>query len=226
MEELTLLELFNGLKKRLTMIIAFMVVGGLLAFTVSQFFIQPKYEASSTLIIGKSEGYDDKDQNLQYNQVLLNQKLVSTYSEIIKSRAISDKVIKNLQLDFTREKYQEEVKVVNVKDTELISIIVRDNIPERAMDIANETAEIFQENIKPIMDINNVKILDEAVLPEKPVSPRVKINTILGILLGAFISMLIATFLEIFDTTLKSANEIQKKFNLPILGVIPKIKEK
>lgn len=94
------------------------------------------------------------------------------------------------------------------------------------MDIANETAEIFQDNIKSIMDIDNVKILDEAVLPEKPVSPNIKVNTILGVILGAFISILLATFLEIFDTTIKSADEIQKKFDLPILGVIPKIKEK
>ena len=135
-------------------------------------------------------------------------------------------VIKNLQLDFDIEKYQRKVEVEPVKDTELISVKVRDNIPQRAMDIANETAEIFQKDIKTIMQIDNVKILDEAVLPQKPSSPKIKRNTALGALLGLFISSFMAVFIEINDTRIKSAEELQEKFNIPVLGVIPEIKEK
>ena len=178
------------------------------------------------MIIGKPKEYEIKDERSQYNQVMLNQKLVSTYSEIIKSRGIAEQVIKNLQLDFDLEKYQRKVEVEPVKDTELISVKVRDNIPQRAMDIANETAEIFQNDIKTIMQIDNVKILDEAVLPKKPSSPKIKRNTALGALLGLFISSFMAVFIEINDTRIKSAEELQEKFNIPVLGVIPKIKEK
>ena len=94
------------------------------------------------------------------------------------------------------------------------------------MDIANETAEIFQNDIKTIMQIDNVKILDEAVLPKKPSSPKIKRNTALGALLGLFISSFMAVFIEINDTRIKSAEELQEKFNIPVLGVIQKIKEK
>lgn len=226
MEEISLLELIEGIKRRIKWIILFMILGGLLAFGVSKFLIRPQYEASTTMIIGKSKDYDIKDERSQYNQVLLNQKLVSTYSEIIKSRGIAEQVIKNLQLDFDLEKYQKKVEVEPVKDTELISLKVKDNIPQRAMDIANETAEIFQKDIKTIMHVDNVNILDEAVLPEKPSSPKIKRNTALGALLGLFISSFMAVFIEINDTRIKSAEELQEKFNIPVLGVIPEIKEK
>ncbi|MDU2639448.1 MAG: Wzz/FepE/Etk N-terminal domain-containing protein [Finegoldia magna] len=226
MEEISLLELIEGIKRRIKWIILFMILGGLLAFGVSKFLIRPQYEASTTMIIGKPKEYDIKDERSQYNQVMLNQKLVSTYSEIIKSRGIAEQVIKNLQLDFDLEKYQRKVEVEPVKDTELISVKVRDNIPQRAMDIANETAEIFQNDIKTIMQIDNVKILDEAVLPKKPSSPKIKRNTALGALLGLFISSFMAVFIEINDTRIKSAEELQEKFNIPVLGVIPEIKEK
>ena len=225
MEEISLLELIEGIKRRIKWIILFMILGGLLAFGASKFLIRPQYEASTTMIIGKPKDYD-KTENIKYDQVMLNQKLVSTYSEIIKSRGIAEQVIKNLQLDFDLEKYQRKVEVEPVKDTELISVKVRDNIPQRAMDIANETAEIFQNDIKTIMQIDNVKILDEAVLPQKPSSPKIKRNTARGALLGLFISSFMAVFIEINDTRIKSAEELQEKFNIPVLGVIPEIKEK
>ena len=225
MEEISLLELIEGIKRRIKWIILFMILGGLLAFGASKFLIRPQYEASTTMIIGKPKDYD-KTENIKYDQVMLNQKLVSTYSEIIKSRGIAEQVIKNLQLDFDLEKYQSKVEVEPVKDTELISVKVRDNIPQRAMDIANETAEIFQNDIKTIMQIDNVKILDEAVLPQKPSSPKIKRNTARGALLGLFISSFMAVFIEINDTRIKSAEELQEKFNIPVLGVIPEIKEK
>lgn len=225
MEEISLLELLEGIKRRIKWIILFMILGGLLAFGVSKFLIRPQYEASTTMIIGKPKDYD-KAENIEYNQVMLNQKLVSTYSEIIKSRGIAEQVIKNLQLDFDLEKYQKKIEVEPVKDTELISVKVRDNIPQRAVDIANETAEIFQKDIKIIMHVDNVNILDEAVLPQKPSSPKIKRNTALGALLGLFVSSFIAVFIEINDTRIKSAEELQEKFNIPVLGVIPEIKEK
>ena len=203
MEEISLLELIEGIKRRIKWIILFMILGGLLAFGASKFLIRPQYEASTTMIIGKPKDYD-KTENIQYDQVMLNQKLVSTYSEIIKSRGIAEQV----------------------KDTELISVKVRDNIPQRATDIANETAEIFQKDIKTIMHVDNVNILDEAVIPDKPSSPKIMRNTALGALLGLFISSFIAVFIEINDTRIKTAEELQEKLNIPVLGVIPEIKEK
>ena len=226
MEEISLLELFEGIKKRFIWIILAALLGGGIAFLASEFLIQPKYEATTTLILGKPADYDDKNQGLEYNQVLLNQKLVSTYSEIIKSRAIADEVIENLQLDFTLERFKEEVEVVTVKDTELISVVVKDSIPERAMDIANETAEILRDKIQTIMKVDNVKILDEAILPEEQVSPRIKRNVALGALLGIMISTFAAVSLELLDTRVKTADELQERFGLPVLGVIPKVKEK
>ncbi|MDO5018414.1 MAG: Wzz/FepE/Etk N-terminal domain-containing protein [Lagierella massiliensis] len=226
MEEISLLELLNGIKKRFIWIVLAAVLGGGIAFVANEFLIQPQYEASTTLIIGKPADYDEKNQGLEYNQILVNQKLVSTYSEIIKSRAVADEVIDNLQLNFSLERFKEEVEVITVKDTELISVVVKDSIPERAMDIANETAEIFQDKIQTVMKVDNIRILDEAILPEKPVAPRKAVNLIVGILSGVFLAIFIAITLEILDTRIKTVEELQEKFGLPVLGVIPEIKEK
>ena len=226
-KEISLVELWQGIKKNFIWIFLLSIVLGGLTFLVNQFVLAPEYESQTTMIIGKPEEYQGAPaKDLEYNDVMLNQQLVSTYSEIIKSREISDEVIKNLGLKFSFKEFKEKVKVEAVKDTELISITVSDTIPERAMDIANETAEIFQKKIAYIMKVDNVQILDEAVLPKEPVAPRVILNTLLGFILGGMIATFIAIVKELLDNTVKSSEQIQEEYGLPVLGILPKIKGK
>jgi polysaccharide biosynthesis transport protein len=74
--------------------------------------------------------------------------------------------------------------------------------------------------------IVNVKIIDSAPLPVKPARPKKLLNSILGLLIG-LISGLAAAFLrEYWDYSLKTVSQIDKFVNLPVLGVVPKIKAK
>lgn len=224
-EEISFIELWLGIKKNIFLIVLCILLGGLFAFAVNKFLITPEFETQTTMIIGRPEEYQGApNKDLDYNDVMLNQKLVSTYSEIIKSREISEEVIQNLGLKFSYKEFIDKLNVQAVKDTELISITVRDTIPERAMDIANETAEIFQKKIVSIMKVDNVQILDEAVFPKEPVSPKVTFNTIIGLILGGVIATFIAIVKELMDNTVKSTEQIQEEFGFPVLGILPKVK--
>lgn len=224
MEEISLLELWDALRKNLGKILGLGVLTAVLTFAVSYFLIIPKYEATTTLIVGKPESYSSSGEGIQYNDVLLNQKLVSTYSEIMKSRGIADRVIQNLGLNFDLQRFQQALNVRTVNDTEIISVKVTDTIPERAMDIANETAEIFQEEVQSIMKVDNVQIIDAAILPEKPVSPRSAMNGAIGLVLGLMLGVFLALIKEFTDNTIKDADDLTNTFGLPVLGNIPKVK--
>ncbi|WP_425538134.1 YveK family protein [Microaceticoccus formicicus] len=225
MEEISLLELWYGIRKRILFIIFLTLLFGAAAFGVSKFLITPQYEASTTMVIGKPKDYGQENSDMiKYSDIQLNQKLVTTYSEIIKSRGIAKQVIDNLDLNVEVKELAKAVSVQTVKDTEVITVKVIDTIPRRAVDIANETSEIFRDSIKVIMNIDNVQILDAAELPEKPIKPSVLRNTAIGLILGLFISVGIAIVKETLDTTIKSPEEITSEFNLTVLGVIPNVK--
>ncbi|RYD07018.1 hypothetical protein N752_00115 [Desulforamulus aquiferis] len=63
---------------------------------------------------------------LQYNDILTANQLVKTYSQIAKSRTITEKVIEAEKLSFTPEQLSQKIDVKPVKDTQLISITVED----------------------------------------------------------------------------------------------------
>src|SRR5690606_2809766 len=112
------------------------------------------------------------DNKLEYNDVLLNQKLVSTYGELVKSRKVADQVIANLNLDMSYETFGSKVSVNLVNNTEIIKIQVKDTDPELAQKIANETAQVFMESVKNIMMVENVQVIDEAQISLNPISPK------------------------------------------------------
>lgn len=225
--EIDLLQLWHSIKKHLILIIIAAIIGAVLAFALSSFIITPKYEASSSMIISKTANNTIQQQtSLDYNDLRLNQELVNTYSEILKTRAISDDVINNLGLDMNYDEFKNMVSVSPKNGTEIFSIAVLDTIPERAVDIANETAVVFKESVKDIMKIDNVQILDEAVLPENPSSPNVFRNTVLGGIATAILVTMVVLLKELLDTSIKSQDDITETFGIPVIGVIPDVKRR
>ena len=71
-----------------------------------------------------------------------------------------------------------------------------------------------------------MKILDHANLPVSPSSPNIPLNTLIGILLGAILSVLMIFVTEMMDTRIKSADDLGDRYTLPVLGVIPSAEHK
>ena len=227
-QEIDLIELFNNIKKHTLLIIIFGLLAGGIAYGISSFVLTPKYNSNATMIISNSTNVDNQNMpqaNVELSQINANKALISTYSEIVKSRGIADKVIKNLDLNMDFEEFSDKVSIESVKDTQIISVMVVDTIPERAQDIANETANIFKDSIGDIMKVDNVQILDGATLPERPSSPNIKKNTAIGVVLGLILGVMIAIFKELSDTTIKTQEDINQYLDLPVIGIIPDRKQ-
>lgn len=227
-QEIDLIELFNNIKKHTLLIIILGLLIGGISYGVSSYLLTPQYDSNATMIVNNSTSTDNQNpqqDNVDFGQIQANKALISTYSEIVKSRGIADKVISNLNLDMDYGEFSEKVSIEPVKDTQIISVKVVDTIPERAQDIANETANIFKDSIGDIMKVDNVQILDGATLPEGPSSPNIKKNTSIGIVLGLVLGVLIAIFKELSDKTIKSQEQVMEYFDIPVIGVIPDKKQ-
>lgn len=223
-QEIDLIELSKKIVKHLPMIIIFSIILGAASFLLSKFVITPKYDSNTTMIVSNSNQNNDPNNpqtNVELGQIQANKALISTYSEIVKSKGIAERVINNLGLDMDYEEFSSKVSIEPVKDTQIISVKVVDTIPERAMDIANETANIFKSSIGEIMNVDNVQILDGAILPEEASSPNIKKNTAIGIILGFVLGVAVVLFKEIADSSIKSIEEVTEYFDIPVIGIVP-----
>ncbi len=216
-QELDLYTIWQVLVKRWKLIILLPLAAGLISLLISLLVITPQYRTSTTLIINRPT---DEEQIL-YPDIQVSRQLASTYKEIVHSRRVLMEAIAFRSLPYSVEEMREKVDVESLRDTELITIEVTDPDPQLARDIANEVARAFMNQIIEIMQVENVSVVDEAVTPTSPVSPRVQLNTAVAFAVGLMAAVGLAFLMQYLDRTIKDPAEAKQKLQVPVIGVIP-----
>ena len=220
MEELDLRELFelfwNKKVPIILLVVIFMVIG--VIYTVG--FTTPMYSSSTTLVLASSNNQSTTN-TITATDVTMNSKLVSTYSELVKSKNILRQVISNLGIKVDEDSLRKHVTVSSVKDTELIEITVKNENPSYSAKIANEIAKVFTEKVKEIYNIENVQIVDEAEIATSPSNINHKKDIAIFAFAGLVIAIMYVLIANMLDTTVKKQEDIEKSINIPVLVCIP-----
>lgn len=211
-------EALHVLRRRLWLILCLPAAAAAAAAIVSLYLLVPVYSATTTLWVIK----DSAGGQLSYNDVLMSQNLTKTYAEVARSRAVLAGAIKTLPgSDLTVEALAKKLTVTAVRETQILSFSIEDPDPALAARLADAVAASFQREIVGFMKVENVKIVDPALVPVAPVSPRKTLNVAIAFVLGALAAVAVAFLLEVLDTTIKTPEEVGRYLGLPVLGCIP-----
>lgn len=214
-------EYISIIKKRILLILIVTLLATFTSAVFSYFIIKPVYKADISVMIGKV----NKDQTTSYNDILLYQKQVKTYGELVKSRTVAEDVIDKLHLDMKPAELQAMVSVAPKGDTEFITITVKSVDSEQAMNIANQLAKSLKEVSVNIRKEDNVMLLDEALLPTKPDSPKPPLNMAVAFFMGLMVSVGVVFLIEYLDNTVKTQEDVEKLLGIPVIGTIPLVEE-
>ena len=221
MEELDLKELvllFWHRKMTIILILAIFVTIGII-YTMG--FVTPVYTSSTTLLLAKSDSSTDKTDTITTTDITLNSKLVSTYSTLVQSKSVLRQVISNLGMNLDEEELKKNITVSQEKDTEIIRISVTNENATTAEKVANETARVFIQRVSDIYKINNVQIVDQAEISLTPSNVNHTKDVIMFACVGVIAAVIYVIVGNMLDTTIKSAEEVEKNFKVPVLASIP-----
>ena len=134
-----------------------------------------------------------------------------------------------------------EVEALQAKEDALKKIVDQhllklDTLPEKSLKLARlERAKKLNENLYMMMkekyeesritragQIGKIRIVDPAVPPEFPISPKKKLNLILATLVGLGLGIGVVFFLEYLDNSVRTVEDVER-LQLPLLGSIPDI---
>ncbi|OAK67624.1 YveK family protein [Lederbergia galactosidilytica] len=223
-ETISLKELMQTLRKRMTLIVLITVAAMVLSGAVSFFVLTPIYQSSTQLLVNQS-----KNDQPVYNpsEIQTNLQLINTYNVIITTPRILDKVITDLNLEMTVNQLKDKISVQSAKDSQVVNITVQDPDPNQAAAIANKVAEVFEGDIVDLMNVDNVNILTKAEVGAKasPVKPQPLLNILIAAVVGLMLGVGLAFLLDYFDNTVKTAEDIEKLLELPMLGAVANIED-
>ena len=217
METIDLKDLFDYYKSKLGVVILFVVLVGILGCLYGLFIQKPMYKSSTSIVL-ISEAKDNSQ--LTYNDVSVNQNLVSTYSEIVKSKRILNQVINNLNLNYTYVSLSNNIEVSSVTGTQIIKITVTDENSKTAMKVANEIGKVFAKEIPELYNISNVNILDTAEQPSSAYNVNITKQSAISLLAGLVLGLGVVFVMYYFDRSVKNASQIEDKLKLPVLATV------
>ncbi len=222
MEEIDVKEIVDVFIKKIYIVILVTVIGALLGLFYSKVIVTPKYRSTTSFVLSKAVDETTTQVGaITQNDITLNQKLVSTYSEIIKSKTIAKQVIENLGLEMSEEEFISNVSVTAKDDTELLLITVTNTDPVLSADIANSLVEVFRGKISEVYKIENLSVIDVAEPAESPYNIGTMKNMALFGAVGFILSCGIIFLIVYFDNTVKKQEEIEKLLQIPVIASIP-----
>lgn len=224
-ETISLQDIFHTLKKRVGLIVSTTVAAIIIAAVISFFMLTPMYQATTQILVNQQ---NTQAQQVTTSEIQTNLQLINTYSEIIKSPAILDIVVDELDLDLTAAQLAGKIAVSNANNSQIVSVSVEDANHAVATDIVNTIANVFKEEVTDLMNVDNVNILSPAMHSENPapVSPNKTLNMAIAAVLGLMVGVGIAFLLEYLDTTVKTEKDIEDLLDLPVIGLVSPISEK
>ena len=217
--EIDLWELFQILLKNWLWILLSTLGCAILGLLITMFLITPKYRAEATMIVNTRQ---DQTATVTNDQITSAQKLVDTYSIIIRSRRVVDPIMDKLNIEADYESFVKNIIVESVNDTQVMSIQVENKDPEIALQVVQEIVDRAPGAIISTVEAGSVNVVSEPyVNSEVPVSPSKLKNTAIAAFIGLFISSGAFLLIAFLDNTFKSEEDIQKQLGLVTIGIIP-----
>ncbi|WP_438434456.1 YveK family protein [Gorillibacterium sp. sgz500922] len=214
------------IRKRFLWIALMVLIAGVSSGLYSYFVAVPVYEASTKLIVNKSLG-DDSLSRLTLDSVNVDLRLIDTYKEIIKTPAVMNAVARdNPELKLSAKELIQSVKVSSVNNTQVMTVSVRSESPEKAAQIVNAVAKGFQDQISSIMKVDNVAILNEADPADRPspVAPNPTLSIAVSLVAALLFSLVLIFLIDYFDDSIRTEEDVARYLDIPALAVIPRIR--
>ncbi|MFF2588502.1 YveK family protein [Peribacillus butanolivorans] len=222
-ETISIKDIFQTLKKRWKLITLLTLIAALISGAISYFLLTPVYQSSTQILVNQKQSKNQIDST----QIQSNIDMINTYSVIIKSPAILEKVIDDLELEQSVDQLSQKITINSQENSQVFSLTVQDSNPSKAVEIANSVSGTFEKEIKDIMNVDNVSILAKAEVKENPtpVKPSPLLNIAIAVVIGLMAGIGLVFLLEYMDNTIRDEKDIEKLLGLPLLGSIQKISQ-
>lgn len=216
---MTLLELMRLLRKHLKLVVALPVLCAVAAATVSWALLSNTYTASvSMYVLTKSSG---ESSSITNSDLSASQMLTNDVVSLVKSDRVLADTAKSLKMDSLSDY---EISVESATTTRVLTVSVTGESAQTVAIVANELAETTDSVAKEVMDVKSVNVIDRAAEPTSPSGPPRAMYTAVAFLAGLFLAVAIVVVLDMVNTRVRNAEEVEELLGVPVIGRIPVIK--
>ena len=223
-------EVLGGIKDKWKDIVLIVLSFLLISSIYNIFFINKEYEANVKIFIGKQK-FKNITETYNNEEINLYQRLITTYSEVIKSKKLINESIKGSKMNYLQDKYKninydllmENLTVNPITNTQIIEIKYKSLNPQQSYDLLYSITENLISYSKELYPNVNITILEQVHVNLNQLMNK-KLTIIgLGLILGLIVGIGGIIGVMYLNNTYKNQKSLEEEIGLTVIGVIPKI---
>lgn len=164
-------------------------------------------------------------------EITLYQRLITTYSEIIKIKNLINKSIKDSKINSLKEIDEEmeyksvigNLTVNPISNTQIIEIKYSSKNPQQSYDLLYSITENLMEYSKEIYPTVNIKVLEQVNVNNGNLMSKKIMLMGIAFICGLIVSIGGVVMMMYFNNTFKSKESLEKELGLAVIAAIPDI---
>lgn len=217
---MTLLELLTLLRKHLKLVIMLPIVCMVAMGLASVLMMNDTYTATTDMyVLASSDGSNSSSalsSDLSASQMLTNDVATLLQSDRVMSDAADQLGLPNLR--------GYNITVTSESTTRVITLQVTSSDAQGSANVANALADCVSNVAQEVMNVESVNVIDEAPTPEAPSGPNRMLYVAVAAMAGLFAAVAIVVLMDVIDTRVRSAEDVEELLELPVIGRIPEMK--
>ena len=223
-------EVLDGIKDKWKNVVLIVLSFLLISSIYNIFFINKEYEANVKIFIGKQK-FKNITETYNNEEINLYQRLITTYSEVIKSKKLINESIKGSKMNYLQDKYKninydllmENLTVNPIANTQIIEIKYKSLNPQQSYDLLYSITENLISYSKELYPNVNITILEQVHVNLNQLINK-KLTIIgFGLILGLIVGIGGIIGVMYLNNTYKNQKSLEEEIGLTVIGVIPKI---
>lgn len=217
---MTLLELLKLMRKHLRLVIALPIVCAIAMGLVSFLFMPNTYTASTSMYVLVQS--DNTTGATMSTDLSASQMITNDVANLITSDRVTKDTPAALQMN-SLDDY--DIAVNSETTTRVLTLSVTGQDAQSTAIIANELAKNVSAVAQEVMNVQSVNVIDEAATPESPSGPNRMMYTAVAFLAGLFLAVAIVVLMDVLNTRVRGAEDVEELLGVPVIGRIPAMKE-
>lgn len=217
---MTLLELFQLLRKHIKLLVVLPIVCIVAMAGVSFFMMENTYTASTSMYILARESSAGGSTN--YTDLSASQMLANDVATLLQSDVVQDGSAKKLGL---KSLNGYKVSVSSETTSRVITLSVTGKDAEGVARVANAIAEEVSEVAQNVQMAQSVNVIDRADAPTSPGGPNRTLYVAVAFLAGLFAAVAIIVLIDMLNTRVRSSEDAEDLLGISVIGRIPVLKD-
>ena len=223
-------KVLDGIKDKWKNIVLIVLSFLLISSIYNIFFINKEYESNVKIFIGKQK-FKNITETYNNEEINLYQRLITTYSEVIKSKKLINESIKGSKMNYLQDKYEnvnydllmKNLTINPIANTQIIEIKYKSLNPQQSYDLLYSITENLISYSKELYPNVNITILEQVHVNLKPLMNKKLIIIGIGLMLGLIVGIGGIIGVMYLNNTYKNQKSLEEEIGLTVIGVIPKI---